>query len=107
MLPYRVHRFATTYRKYAPNRESTFMRVWVKQGKAAWPLVGILALVVGLMGAFAWHSLSNPDIHLNREERRSLDRIMSDQGNKATTWADSVFHRGPQFAQKKDNNSVE
>lgn len=92
MLPQRA--------KYSPNRESTFVRVWVKQGKGAWPLVGIVALVITLVGAFAWHSLSNPSIHLNPKERRSLDHVLSDKNS--TTWAESVFHRGPQFAHKKD-----
>lgn len=82
------------------------MRVWVRQGgKAAWPLVLMVGSMLGVLGMFAYHSLQSPAIHLNREERRSMERILNDQTEeveKSQSWTNSVFHQGLSFMKKKE-----
>ena len=87
---------AATYA--APKKESTFVRVWIKQSKAAWPIIGIAAGVVVFCGAFVVHTLQSPELHFNRHHRQTFDYIENDRDSNHVAWTESKFHKGPSFA---------
>ncbi|KAH9258589.1 hypothetical protein BASA81_003091 [Batrachochytrium salamandrivorans] len=80
-----------------PKRESTFVEIWIKRSKAAWPIIGICGVVLMFCGSFVVHSLRSPEIHFNRQERKTIDFVENDRGT-AAEWKQSKFHTGPDFA---------
>lgn len=84
----------------SPKKESTFMRVWVKE-YAAWPLIFFTSAVV-LLGTLAtFHSLKSPDVHLNKGERKTIDFLENEREQKSAHWGESKIHRGPEFIREQ------
>jgi hypothetical protein len=94
-----------------PRRENSFMRVWVKSesAKAAYPIIFIAACGLSFGVYFFIHTLKGPEIHVNKQERKTLDYLENDRDvKKAEKWASSTLHRGPEIikSSKHDDHDV-
>mmetsp|Transcript_27097 Transcript_27097/g.55181 ORF Transcript_27097/g.55181 Transcript_27097/m.55181 type:complete len:130 (-) Transcript_27097:7-396(-) len=81
----------------APKRESTFMRVWIKN-PIAYPIFAILGFACGLATYKLVHDGTSPEYHFRKSERSTLDYVGNDRdADKAAKWAKKNIHRGPEF----------
>ena len=94
-----ARRFATA--TGTPKRESTFMRVWGKE-YAAYPIIFFTSCVVIFGTVKSIHALTSPDLHFNKDERKSIDFLENDRSQKPIDrWAESTFHKGPEFIRNR------
>ncbi|KAH9255581.1 hypothetical protein BASA81_006411 [Batrachochytrium salamandrivorans] len=92
----RVMSTAATTTKSTPRRESTFVKIWIKRSAAAWPIIGISAIMVAFSATFVVHMLRGPEIHFNKQERATIDYVANSRSEApAKAWGESAFHSGP------------
>lgn len=93
---------ATAAPSAGPARESTFVRVWVKE-PSAWPIIAITGGALVFSGYKIYHDLFNtPDYHFNRAERSTIDYVENDKDpSLAMSWGESAFHKGPKFIRER------
>jgi len=83
------------------NRESTFVRVWIKAPEA-WPVFAIVAGALTFSAYKIFHDLSGPDYHFNRHERSTIDYVENNKDPApAVAWGQTAFHKGPQFIRER------